>query len=229
MTAVSQGFPRAAVNQILDENAPRSPGEPAVPVSAALAGSSPAAAQGAGYPAALPPVTSVRGSRHRLAVGEPCPEQELRVGSSWLSALRHSLYVGQQFCTADLIALQQEKEAALQQCKKLEEEIQTLRVYYSLYKSLSEGMSLKDQLNCTFGTSEGGLQGREDVVTLTYRQIEDLAAQLQQARSEQKDTELKLQKALEASGEANEKVQKLERLVDVLRKKVGAGTIRTVI
>lgn len=69
-------------------------------------------------------------------------------------------------------------------------------------------MSLKDQPNCTFGTSGGGLQGREDVVTLTYRQIEDLAAQLQQARSEQKDTELKLQKALEASQEANEKVQR---------------------
>ncbi|XP_009957328.1 PREDICTED: mirror-image polydactyly gene 1 protein [Leptosomus discolor] len=130
---------------------------------------------------------------------------------------------------AEVIALRQEKEAALQQCKKLEEEIQTLHGFYSLHKSLSEGMSLKDQLNYTFGTSEGGLQGREDVVTLTYRQIEDLAAQLQQARSEQKDTELKLQKALEASQEANEKVQKLERLVDVLRKKVGAGTIRTVI
>ncbi|XP_040455915.1 mirror-image polydactyly gene 1 protein isoform X2 [Falco naumanni] len=130
---------------------------------------------------------------------------------------------------AELIASQQEKEAALQQCKKLEEEIQTLRVYYSLYKSSSEGTCLKDQLNCVLGTAEGGPQGRVDVVTLTYRQIEGLAAQLQQAQSEQKDTELKLQKALEASREANEKVQKLERLVDVLRKKVGAGTIRTVI
>ncbi|KAI1237750.1 hypothetical protein IHE44_0013836, partial [Lamprotornis superbus] len=129
------------------------------------------------------------------------------------------------FSLAELIALQQEKEAALQQCKKLEEEIQTLRVYYRLYKSLSEGMSLKNQPNCAFS----GLQGREDAVTLTYGQIEELAAQLQQTRSEQKDTELKLQKALEASQEANEKVQKLERLVDVLRKKVGAGTIRTVI
>lgn len=69
-------------------------------------------------------------------------------------------------------------------------------------------MSLKDQHSCMFGTSEGGLQGREDVVTLTYGQIEDLAAQLQQARSEQRDTELKLQKALEASQEDNEKVQK---------------------
>ncbi|NXR79697.1 MIPO1 protein, partial [Pycnonotus jocosus] len=109
---------------------------------------------------------------------------------------------------AELIALQQGKEAALQQCKKLEEEIQTLRVYYSLYKSLSEGMSLKNQPNCAFSTPEGGLEGREDVVTLTYGQVEELAAQLQQTRSEQKDTELRLQKALEASQEANEKVQK---------------------
>ncbi|KAF4788525.1 hypothetical protein TURU_158906 [Turdus rufiventris] len=109
---------------------------------------------------------------------------------------------------AELIALQQEKEAALQQCKRLEEEIQTLRVYYRLYKSLSEGMSLKSQPNCAFSTSEGGPQGREDAVTLTYGQIEELAAQLQQTRSEKKDTELKLQKALEASQEANEKVQK---------------------
>ncbi|XP_009669209.2 mirror-image polydactyly gene 1 protein isoform X1 [Struthio camelus] len=130
---------------------------------------------------------------------------------------------------AELITLQQEKEAVLQQCKKLEEEIQTLRIYYSLHKSLSQGMSLKDQHNCTFSTSESGLKSRDDVVTLLYGQVEELAAQLQRAQSEQKDTELKLQKALEASREANEKVQKLERLVDVLRKKVGAGTIRTVI
>ncbi|XP_068539390.1 mirror-image polydactyly gene 1 protein isoform X1 [Anas acuta] len=130
---------------------------------------------------------------------------------------------------AELIALQQEKEAALQQCKKLEEEMERLHVYYSSHKPLSQGMSLKDWLNCTFSTSEGRLKDKEDVVTLTYGQIEELAAQLRQAQSEQKDTEMKLQKALEVSKEANEKVQKLERLVDVLRKKVGAGTIRTVI
>ncbi|XP_062433623.1 mirror-image polydactyly gene 1 protein [Rhea pennata] len=130
---------------------------------------------------------------------------------------------------AELIILQQEKEAVLQQCKKLEEEIQTLRVYYRLPKSLSQGLSPKDQPGRSFGTSESGLRRGDDVVTLLYRQVEELAAQLQQAQSQQQDTEVKLQKALEASREANEKVQKLERLVDVLRKKVGAGTIRTVI
>lgn len=69
-------------------------------------------------------------------------------------------------------------------------------------------MSLKDWLNCAFSTSEGRLKDREDVVTLTYGQIEELATQLRQAQSEQKDTEMKLQKALEVSKEANEKVQK---------------------
>ncbi|NWX99397.1 MIPO1 protein, partial [Nothoprocta ornata] len=109
---------------------------------------------------------------------------------------------------AELINLQREKEAVLQQCKKLEEEIQTLRIYYSLHESLSQRMSLKDPLTCTFGASESGLKSREDTVTLLYRQVEELGAQLQQAQSQQKDTELELQKALEASREANDKVQK---------------------
>ncbi|NWJ10325.1 MIPO1 protein, partial [Crypturellus undulatus] len=109
---------------------------------------------------------------------------------------------------AELINLQQEKEAVLQQCKKLEEEIQTLRIYYSLHEGLSQRMSLKDQFNCTFGASENGPKSREDVVALMYRQVEELAAQLQQAQSQQKDTELELQKALEASREASDKVQK---------------------
>ncbi|XP_067389977.1 mirror-image polydactyly gene 1 protein [Emydura macquarii macquarii] len=130
---------------------------------------------------------------------------------------------------ANLLAMEQERETAVQQNKKLEEEIQTLRVYYSLHKSLSQEVSLKDQFNCTLSTYEDALKNREDIVTITYRQNEQLATQLQQALTEQTNMEVKLQQALEASQEANKKVQTLERLVDVLRKKVGAGTIRTVI
>uniref|UniRef100_A0A8C3T626 Mirror-image polydactyly 1 n=1 Tax=Chelydra serpentina TaxID=8475 RepID=A0A8C3T626_CHESE len=130
---------------------------------------------------------------------------------------------------AKLLGMQQEKETAIQQNKKLEEEIQTLRVYYSLHNSLSQEVSLKDQFNCTLSTYEDALKSSEDIVTITHRQNEQLATQLQQALTERTDMELKLQQALEASHESNEKVQTLERLVDVLRKKVGAGTIRTVI
>ncbi|XP_066487616.1 mirror-image polydactyly gene 1 protein isoform X2 [Tiliqua scincoides] len=128
-----------------------------------------------------------------------------------------------------LLAMQQEREMAVQQYKKLEEEIQTLRVYYSLHQSLSQEVNLKEQFNSTLMTYEKALKNREEIVSLLLLQNEELSAQVQQAGEERANRELKLQQALETSQEASEKLQKLQRLVDVLRKKVGAGAIRTVI
>ncbi|XP_063102812.1 mirror-image polydactyly gene 1 protein isoform X3 [Cavia porcellus] len=130
---------------------------------------------------------------------------------------------------ANLLSLHQAKETAVEQYKKLEEEIQTLRVYYSLHKSLSQEENLKDQFNHTLSTYEEALKNRENIVSITQQQNEELTAQLQRAQTERANMELQLQRAREASQVANEKVQKLERLVDVLRKKVGTGTMRTVI
>uniref|UniRef100_A0A7N5JBQ7 Mirror-image polydactyly 1 n=2 Tax=Ailuropoda melanoleuca TaxID=9646 RepID=A0A7N5JBQ7_AILME len=130
---------------------------------------------------------------------------------------------------AKLLAMQQARETAIQQYKKLEEEIQTLRVYYSLHKSLSQEENLKDQFNHTLSTYEEALRNRENIVAITQQQHEELAAQLQQALADRANMELELRHATEASRAANDKVQKLERLVDVLRKKVGTGTMRTVI
>ncbi|XP_076797971.1 mirror-image polydactyly gene 1 protein isoform X2 [Arvicanthis niloticus] len=130
---------------------------------------------------------------------------------------------------AKLLSMQQARESAVEQYKRLEEEIQTLRVYYSLHKSLSQEENLKDQFNHALSTYEEALKNRESVVSITQQQNEELATQLQQALTEHADMELQLQCAVEASQAASEKVQKLERLVDVLRKKVGAGTVRTVI
>ncbi|XP_069882962.1 mirror-image polydactyly gene 1 protein isoform X2 [Dipodomys merriami] len=130
---------------------------------------------------------------------------------------------------AKLSSMQQAKETAVEQYKKLEEEIQTLRVYYSLHKSLSQEENLKDQFNHTLSTYEEALKNQENIVLITQQQNEELATQLQQAQAEQANVKLQLQRAIEASHVASEKVQKLERLVDVLRKKVGTGTMRTVI
>ncbi|XP_057576544.1 mirror-image polydactyly gene 1 protein isoform X5 [Hippopotamus amphibius kiboko] len=130
---------------------------------------------------------------------------------------------------AKLLAMQQARETAVQQYKKLEEEIQTLRVYYSLHKSLSQEENLKDQFNHTLSTYEEALKNRENIVSITQQQNDELATQLQQALTDRANMELELQHAIEASRAANDKVQKLERLVDVLRKKVGTGTMRTVI
>ncbi|XP_041514458.1 mirror-image polydactyly gene 1 protein [Microtus oregoni] len=128
-----------------------------------------------------------------------------------------------------LLSMQQAKETAVEQYKRLEEEIQTLRVYYSLHKSLSQEENLKDQFNHALSTYEEALKNRESVVSITQQQNEELATQLEQALTQQANMELQLQCALEVSQAANEKVQKLERLVDVLRKKVGTGALRTVI
>lgn len=128
-----------------------------------------------------------------------------------------------------LLSMQQARETAVEQYKRLEEEIQTLRVYYSLHKSLSQEENLKDQFNHALSTYEEALQNRESLVSITQQHNEELATQLEQALTQQASMELQLQCVLEVSQAANEKVQKLERLVDVLRKKVGTGALRTVI
>lgn len=88
---------------------------------------------------------------------------------------------------------------------------------------------MKDQFNLTLSTYEEALKNRENIVSITQQQNEELATQLQQALTDRANMELELQRAVEASRTANDKIQKLERLVDVLRKKVGTGTMRTVI
>ncbi|XP_013365813.1 PREDICTED: mirror-image polydactyly gene 1 protein isoform X2 [Chinchilla lanigera] len=109
---------------------------------------------------------------------------------------------------ANLLSMRQAKETAVEQYKKLEEEIQTLRVYYSLHKSLSQEENLKDQFNHTLSTYEEALKNRESIVSITQQQNEELATQLQQALAEQANMELQLQRAVQAAQVANEKVQK---------------------
>uniref|UniRef100_F7ARP5 Mirror-image polydactyly 1 n=1 Tax=Callithrix jacchus TaxID=9483 RepID=F7ARP5_CALJA len=120
---------------------------------------------------------------------------------------------------AKLLSMQEARETAVQQYKKLEEEIQTLRVYYSLHKSLSQEENLKDQFNYTLSTYEEALKNRENIVSITQQQNEELATQLQQALTERANMELQLQHAIEASQVANEKVQKSQIQIFILNKK----------
>ncbi|ELW63163.1 Mirror-image polydactyly 1 protein [Tupaia chinensis] len=109
---------------------------------------------------------------------------------------------------AKLLSMQQARETAVQQYKKLEEEIQTLRVYYSLHKSLSQEENLKDQFNHTLSTYEEALKNRENIVAIIQQQNEELTTQLQQTLTERANMEVQLRHATEATQVANEKVQK---------------------
>ncbi|XP_041704022.1 mirror-image polydactyly gene 1 protein isoform X1 [Coregonus clupeaformis] len=137
----------------------------------------------------------------------------------------------------DVEAVQRERDRALEHSQQLEEEIQTLRTYHSLHQAQCEagttsqrgqGASSLSSPSQTLQTKP--LQPREAPSGLASPpQQQPLLAQLQRMASEHQNTQAQLQHSQEAAREANEKVQKLERLVEVLRKKVGTGSVRTVI
>lgn len=80
--------------------------------------------------------------------------------------------------------------------------------FASLHKSLSQEENLKDQFNHTLSTYEEALKNRENIVSITQQQNEELAAQLQRALTDRANVELELQEAMEASHAANERVRK---------------------
>uniref|UniRef100_K7EHH2 Mirror-image polydactyly 1 n=1 Tax=Ornithorhynchus anatinus TaxID=9258 RepID=K7EHH2_ORNAN len=112
---------------------------------------------------------------------------------------------------AKLSTMQRAREIAIQQYQKLEEELQTLRVYYSLHASLSQEESLKDQFKLTLSAYEDALKIREDVISLSQKRQEELTAHLQEALSGRTMAESKLQRALETTQEASEKVTQKAR------------------
>ncbi|KAJ8291149.1 hypothetical protein GJAV_G00021930 [Gymnothorax javanicus] len=125
-----------------------------------------------------------------------------------------------------LDAVVREHNVALERNRSLEEEIQTLQAHCSPHQPLSKEVSLRDQFDSKLGTNS---EAQQSQVAQTSHQQEELMAQIQALASEHQNTQAQLRLAREAEKEANEKIQKLERLVEVLRKKVGTGSVRTVI
>ncbi|XP_057199045.1 mirror-image polydactyly gene 1 protein isoform X2 [Triplophysa rosa] len=108
----------------------------------------------------------------------------------------------------ELVEAQRERDKALELSRTLEEELQTLR---SLLQSKADE------------------SGHDRPATPNQSQIQSLQHHLQQVTSEHQRAQTQLCLAQEREREASEKVQRLERLVEVLRKKVGTGSVRTVI
>ncbi|RXN19258.1 mirror-image polydactyly gene 1 protein isoform X1 [Labeo rohita] len=110
----------------------------------------------------------------------------------------------------ELQEAQRERDKALLHSHTLEEELQTLR---SVLKHQSDETS--PDIPATSSQSQS--------------QIQPLLHRLQQLTSEFQSAQTQLCLTQEREREANEKVQRLERLVEVLRKKVGTGSVRKVI
>ncbi|XP_068608118.1 mirror-image polydactyly gene 1 protein [Brachionichthys hirsutus] len=110
-----------------------------------------------------------------------------------------------------LLRLQKERGGTLESRVQLEAELQVLRTNHSSQKLLATPPSLP---------SDG---------VAPADQTTPLLVQLQQLSKEKQSMEAELQRSQEAEQDAGERVRRLERLVEVLRKKVGAGSLRAVI
>ncbi|XP_063803918.1 mirror-image polydactyly gene 1 protein isoform X2 [Pseudophryne corroboree] len=125
--------------------------------------------------------------------------------------------------------LQHDQDKVIEEYKTLEEELQNLRIYYSLHQSLSQEADLKEQFSRAMTLYDEALRNRAELLRITRQQNEELGFQLYEVQSQNTEMKESVRRATAGQQEMEEKVQKLERLVDVLRKKVGVGNVRTVI
>ncbi|KAG5265574.1 hypothetical protein AALO_G00244000 [Alosa alosa] len=121
----------------------------------------------------------------------------------------------------ELDAVQRDRDKALELCQKMEEELQTLRLFHGQHLMQTEETAVKEQ---------GAPTPPSSLTSETKgNQNQALLARMQLLASEHQNLQAQLRHSQDAEREASEKVQKLERLVEVLRKKVGTGSVRTVI
>lgn len=106
---------------------------------------------------------------------------------------------------ADLVSLQRERDAAVGERRRLEAELQELRANHS--SSSSEAPPPPDD--------DVTAEAQTDDVAALQRRLAMMSQQKERSEAE--------------LGQANEKIRRLERLVDVLRKKVGTGSVRAIV
>ncbi|XP_013386535.1 uncharacterized protein LOC106156015 [Lingula anatina] len=126
----------------------------------------------------------------------------------------------EQAIKAKLLATQQERDMALAKARKMEEEMQNIRVYYSLHKSLSQEANMRDQFNNTLGNIEVQLKQKEAVYEKVQKDSNQLLARLKGVQMEKEQAMAELNKSRMAQKEAEENAEKMERLVNVLRRKI---------
>ncbi|XP_026194909.1 mirror-image polydactyly gene 1 protein isoform X2 [Anabas testudineus] len=125
----------------------------------------------------------------------------------------------QQATKEELLRLQRERDGALEDRCRLEVELQALRTNHSSQVLLTEGVPGGPLVP----PQRAHLQQAMPPVS------PPLYVQLQHLSKEKQNMEAELQRCQEAEREACDRVHRLERLVEVLRKKVGTGSLRAVI
>lgn len=121
-------------------------------------------------------------------------------------------------CKEELDRAERERDEAVGQNQRLEEQ---LRANARLHGETRQDLSSRPPQPPV--PRDGGS------VLGTDAGQEPLMSRLQHLSRQQQDLEHQLQVSLQAEREASTKINRLERLVEVLRKKVGTGNLRPVI
>ncbi|XP_040916744.1 mirror-image polydactyly gene 1 protein isoform X2 [Toxotes jaculatrix] len=125
----------------------------------------------------------------------------------------------------EVLRLQTETDRALDDRRRLEAELQALRANHS---SQDPPPSVPSDAASPVRTLEAA-PFQAPPHQAPPHQAPPLLVQLQQLSKEKQSVEAELQRCQEAEREASERVRRLERLVEVLRKKVGTGSLRAVV
>ncbi|ELU08625.1 hypothetical protein CAPTEDRAFT_99903, partial [Capitella teleta] len=126
---------------------------------------------------------------------------------------------------AKLASVQQERDAATEKMQKLQDELQNLRLYYGLHKALSNEAGLRDDYHARLSDLQEQVKERDVLVDAAQRENARLKEQMQHAHAQNRVMSTQLEHNAQEKKHAQEANMKLERLVNVLRRKItGLGT-----
>ncbi|XP_075187123.1 mirror-image polydactyly gene 1 protein [Anomaloglossus baeobatrachus] len=109
---------------------------------------------------------------------------------------------------APVTFLQHNQDRLIEDYKKLEEEIQTLHIYYSLHQSLSQEVNLKEQFSRTISLYDDALKNRAELLKVTHQQNEELGRQVREVQCQNTELKESVHKATAGQKEMEDKAHK---------------------
>ncbi|XP_054653697.1 mirror-image polydactyly gene 1 protein isoform X2 [Dunckerocampus dactyliophorus] len=168
-------------------------------------------------------------------------QEVTQFGSALVERVRQATQRRHDITSQEMKAVMDERDRSLAKCRRLEQEVMQERQQRASKDKLIKLQGERDAAVVDKKRLEGEhvLQVNPSALQLVKspppvpadgpQQAPPLLAQLQQLAKDKQSLEAELVRCQEAEREASERVCRLERLVDVLRKKVGTGSLRAVV
>eukprot|EP00111_Clytia_hemisphaerica_P019177 TCONS_00056655-protein len=118
-----------------------------------------------------------------------------------------------------LKAVINERDEAQERSLQLEDEIEKIRLQFSLKNSLSQEESLKHQFNTTLNDFEKRLQEKERELNLAQTSYDEMVEKLSASTREKNSLVKQLEDTREKLNDEQKRAERSERLVEVLRRR----------